>query len=129
MVTKTDMRWVRSDVGTVAPRREVAALRCGLDFTAWHDHGGQRCGQLLGIPLDKTPGDQDPLWRSAFSEATEGNTVTACLRASQAIDLWSLPLGGAVTSTCKGRLVSGPEGTTSRCLPTIMSSTSPNSAW
>ena len=61
VVTKTDMRWVRSDVGTVALRREVAALRCGLDFTAWHDHGGQRCGQLLGIPLDKVPGDQDPL--------------------------------------------------------------------
>ena len=31
VVTKTDVRWVRSDLGTAALTREVAALRCGLD--------------------------------------------------------------------------------------------------
>ena len=40
VVTKTDMRWVRSDLGTPALTREVAALRCGLDAGAvgrrWH---------------------------------------------------------------------------------------------
>jgi tetratricopeptide (TPR) repeat protein/CHAT domain-containing protein len=37
VVTKTDVRWLRSDLGTVALRREVAALRCGLDATNWID--------------------------------------------------------------------------------------------
>ena len=35
VVTKTDMRWVRSDLGTAALTREVQALRCGLDAAAW----------------------------------------------------------------------------------------------
>jgi CHAT domain-containing protein/tetratricopeptide (TPR) repeat protein len=37
VVTKTDMRWVRSDLGTAALTREVQALRCGLDATLWRD--------------------------------------------------------------------------------------------
>jgi CHAT domain-containing protein/tetratricopeptide (TPR) repeat protein len=32
VVTKTDRRWVRSHLGTEALRREVQALRCGLDL-------------------------------------------------------------------------------------------------
>ena len=39
VVTKTDVRWVRSDLGTAALTREVAALRCGLDATAWDGEG------------------------------------------------------------------------------------------
>jgi CHAT domain-containing protein len=31
VITKNDTRWVRSELGTEALRREVAALRCGLD--------------------------------------------------------------------------------------------------
>ncbi len=37
VVTKTDMKWVRSDLGTGALQREVTALRCGLDPSAWAD--------------------------------------------------------------------------------------------
>lgn len=37
VVTKTDMKWVRSDLGTGALQREVTALRCGLDASAWAD--------------------------------------------------------------------------------------------
>ena len=37
VVTRTDLRWVRSDLGTKALTREVAALRCGLDATSWAD--------------------------------------------------------------------------------------------
>jgi CHAT domain-containing protein len=37
VVTKTDMRWVRSEFGTSKLKREVAALRCGLDASAWSD--------------------------------------------------------------------------------------------
>jgi tetratricopeptide (TPR) repeat protein len=41
VVTKTDMRWVRSELGTPALTREVAALRCGLDYQgAWFDDKG-----------------------------------------------------------------------------------------
>jgi tetratricopeptide (TPR) repeat protein len=60
VVTRTDMRWVRSELGTQALTREVAALRCGLDYAgSWI---GSRCNDLLkssyrpadfklGIPL------------------------------------------------------------------------------
>ena len=37
VVTKTELRWVRSELGTRALTREVAALRCGLDVTVWTD--------------------------------------------------------------------------------------------
>ena len=37
VVTKTDTRWVRSDMGTEALLDQVAGLRCGLDATLWHD--------------------------------------------------------------------------------------------
>ena len=49
-VTKTEVRWVRSELGTAALRREVAALRCGLDADAWHGDGKQRCANLLELP-------------------------------------------------------------------------------
>ena len=32
VVTETDVRWVRSELGTSSLQREVAALRCGLDY-------------------------------------------------------------------------------------------------
>ena len=37
VVTNTDMRWVRSELGTLALTREVLALRCGLDSTLWRE--------------------------------------------------------------------------------------------
>ncbi len=45
VVTKTDMRWVRTELGTSALAREVQALRCGLDAAAWT---GSRCAELTG---------------------------------------------------------------------------------
>jgi CHAT domain-containing protein/tetratricopeptide (TPR) repeat protein len=45
VVTKTSVRWVRSDLGTPALTREVMALRCGLDAAAWD---GPRCAELTG---------------------------------------------------------------------------------
>ena len=61
VVTKSDVRWVRSDLGTAALTREVAALRCGLDATAWDGDGAEKCAKALGIPLDKAPGPNQPL--------------------------------------------------------------------
>ena len=37
VVTKTDSRWVKSDIGTKALGERVAALRCGLDSSNWTD--------------------------------------------------------------------------------------------
>jgi CHAT domain-containing protein/tetratricopeptide (TPR) repeat protein len=45
VVTKTDMRWLRSHLAGQALAREVAALRCGLDYTAWQR---RKCEQLTG---------------------------------------------------------------------------------
>ena len=50
VVTKTNIRWVRSVLGTEALANEVQALRCGLDWEEWHGaNTAQRCGALLGI--------------------------------------------------------------------------------
>ena len=43
VVTKTDMRWVRVELGTKALTEHVQALRCGLDSSAWT---GSRCVDL-----------------------------------------------------------------------------------
>ena len=39
-VTRTEARWVRSELGASALSREVAALRCGLDSTNWREGRG-----------------------------------------------------------------------------------------
>ena len=61
VVTKTDSRWVKSDIGTDALRESVTSLRCGLDESAWSGEGRAHCAALLG--LDPTTGWQhgDPL--------------------------------------------------------------------
>jgi CHAT domain-containing protein/tetratricopeptide (TPR) repeat protein len=61
VATKSNVRWVRSALGTVALTREVAALRCGLDATAWYGEGTERCAKVLGIPLAKLPGSNQAL--------------------------------------------------------------------
>jgi len=42
IVTKRDMRWVRSDLGAEALKGEVATLRCGLDEALWNDDDAAR---------------------------------------------------------------------------------------
>ena len=37
VITKTDVRWLRIDLGTGALAERVAALRCGLDARLWDD--------------------------------------------------------------------------------------------
>lgn len=48
VVTKTDVRWVRSEFGTPALVREVSALRCGLDASAWAADAA-KCAELLRL--------------------------------------------------------------------------------
>jgi CHAT domain-containing protein/tetratricopeptide (TPR) repeat protein len=47
VVTKTDVSWVKSDLGTPSLTREVAALRCGLDYDGTWGTPGSRCSELL----------------------------------------------------------------------------------
>ena len=60
VVTKTEMRWVRSELGTRALTREVAALRCGLDAAAWEGEGAAKCAGLLRS-TDTVPKGNAPL--------------------------------------------------------------------
>jgi CHAT domain-containing protein len=47
VVTKDDMRWVRSELGTPGLTRDVAALRCGLDFAGAWTIENSPCPKLL----------------------------------------------------------------------------------
>jgi CHAT domain-containing protein len=58
IVTKGSVDWLRLDLGTAALTREVAALRCGLDATAWEGTGSETCATALSIPV---PGPNEPL--------------------------------------------------------------------
>jgi CHAT domain-containing protein len=50
VVTRSGMGWVRSELGTKALAREVAALRCGLDHSLWDDKDKRtRCLELLEV--------------------------------------------------------------------------------
>jgi CHAT domain-containing protein len=61
VVTKSDLRWVRSDLGTPALKREVAALRCGLDATSWDGDGAANCAGLLNLSPGEIPQGDAPL--------------------------------------------------------------------
>ena len=48
VVTKTDVRWRRSDLSTKALTESVRALRCGLDQMLWKDaQSADKCHELL----------------------------------------------------------------------------------
>ena len=61
VVAKGEVLWLRSELGTAALQREVAALRCGLDATAWYGEGAKRCADLLKLPADQIPKAGAPL--------------------------------------------------------------------
>ena len=59
-VTKTQVRWVRSTLGTNALTERVNALRCGLDHTLWVEGpAANTCRQLLNAgPGEENVGGQ-----------------------------------------------------------------------
>ena len=62
VVTKDGDAWTRIEPGTEALSREVAALRCGLDRTAWRGDGATRCREALGLAATAAaPSSQQPL--------------------------------------------------------------------
>jgi CHAT domain-containing protein/tetratricopeptide (TPR) repeat protein len=58
VVTKTETRWVRSELGTPSLKREVATLRCGLDYDGTWGTSGSHCADLLQITY--TEADHEP---------------------------------------------------------------------
>ena len=61
VVTKSDVRWTRSNLGSRMLEYGVTKLRCGLDRTAWVGDEAWRCAMALRIPLDKQPSPNEPL--------------------------------------------------------------------
>jgi hypothetical protein len=55
VLTKTDIRWVRSDLGTDALTREVQDLRCGLDSAAWESVSTAPSSRARAIPAGRRP--------------------------------------------------------------------------
>ncbi len=76
VVTKTGVRWLRSELGTPALTRDVAALRCGLDATVWYDAQASECLKLLGLGADKVPAPGAPL---PFDETRAHRLFTSLL--------------------------------------------------
>jgi tetratricopeptide (TPR) repeat protein len=72
VITKSHVRWVRSDLGTAALTRDVGALRCGFDGGAWDGAGAKSCTDALQLAAPgKTP---NPL---PFSHARAHKLYTA----------------------------------------------------
>jgi CHAT domain-containing protein/tetratricopeptide (TPR) repeat protein len=61
VITKTDTRWFRSELGSKSLARHVAALRCGLDRNEWDGDGASRCANAQGINLDNVPKEGERL--------------------------------------------------------------------
>jgi len=79
VVTKTDTRWVRSELGTPELSREVYALRCGLDYDGAWRTADSSCAPLLAtsygsldyrsgkpLPFDLARGNK--LYRTLFGQ-------------------------------------------------------------
>ena len=82
VATKREVRWVRSKLGTPSLRREVAALRCGLDYDGTWGATGSRCTELLktsytevdyrdGKPLPFDPGRAHALYKALFGKVED----------------------------------------------------------
>src|SRR5262249_35183178 len=81
VVTKREVRWLHSDLGTQALAREVAALRCGLDATAWWSKDTVCAGLTgtsyteadyeAGVPLPCDVGGAHALYKSLLGDAED----------------------------------------------------------
>lgn len=49
VVTKTERRWIKVDLGAKSLDDWVGALRCGLDHGSWTGQGRKTCASLLGL--------------------------------------------------------------------------------
>lgn len=61
VITKDTAAWKQVPVGGKEMRNQVAALRCGLDHTAWHGEGALACADHLKLPFEQMPTGNAPL--------------------------------------------------------------------
>jgi CHAT domain-containing protein len=79
VVTKTDLRWMRADLGPRELQELVAGLRCGLDASSWSGAGEKLCQSTLGSKytsadsLAGKPLPYDPLRAFALYKALFGH--------------------------------------------------------
>jgi CHAT domain-containing protein/tetratricopeptide (TPR) repeat protein len=112
-VSKTSFRWVRAPIGTAPLKREVQALRCGLDYDgAWGQ--GSACPELTGTtytqadylagkPLPFDPERAHTLYRTLFGQVEDMITGKRLLIAAPG-PLSHLPFQVLVTApTGKGQ--------------------------
>jgi CHAT domain-containing protein len=82
VVTKADSRWIQSDLGEKRSRDHVAALRCGLDDSAWAAKVEARCRGLIrsefssqdieaGKPMPFDVARAHALYRGLFGQAED----------------------------------------------------------
>jgi CHAT domain-containing protein/tetratricopeptide (TPR) repeat protein len=111
VVTKTDVRWVRSELGTAALAREVAALRCGLDYEGSWSVKASRCSSLLndayspqdhqgGTPLPFDLGRAHALYTGLFGQIEDLITDKRLLIVPTG-SLTQLPFGVLVTESAQ----------------------------
>ena len=100
VLTKTDRRWVRSDLGTAGLDREVKALRCGLDAAAL---AGSRCAEIMGAvyaEADLQAGNRcRSIWRARIT------CIRLCsdrLKTSSRVSSFACPLWSTDTTTVSG---------------------------
>lgn len=77
VVTKSEVLWLRSELGTESLKREVDALRCGLDLAAWATAEGRRnCmeHQRISTAVEPKPNEPPP-----FDHARAHRLYTALL--------------------------------------------------
>lgn len=60
VITKTERKWIKVDLGTKSLEDWVAGLRCGLDHGSWVGKGRQKCASLLGLNPETPLGTQPP---------------------------------------------------------------------
>jgi CHAT domain-containing protein/TolA-binding protein len=114
VATRTEARWLRSDFGTQALATQVAALRCGLDQTAWDGEGQSRCADLLRghsragtLPFDLTRAHD--LYRALFGQA-EDLIKDKHLLIVPSGHLTALPFQVLVTTAPKGTIPDSANG-------------------
>jgi CHAT domain-containing protein len=102
VITKGDMRWVKSELGTKALAEDVTALRCGLDATQWDDvESANRCMDALGA---------EPRTEAVMLNGMEGNIQVLPFDLARAHQLYKALLG-PVEDLIKGkRLLIVPSG-------------------
>lgn len=50
VVTRTEQRWIRAQLGKAALIDKVAAFRCGLDTASWKKERRRKCRDKFGLP-------------------------------------------------------------------------------